>query len=53
MRALHRKVLRDLWQLRWQFLAIGLVIGCGVAMLVMSGSMLASLSLTQSRYYEQ
>lgn len=53
MRAIDRKVVRDLWQLRWQFLAIGLVISCGVAMLVMSWSMLASLELTQRTYYER
>lgn len=53
MLALDRKVLRDVWQLRWQFTAIGLVIGCGAAMLIMAWSMLASLRLTQERYYEQ
>lgn len=53
MLALNRKVLRDLWRLKWQFLAIGLVIGCGVAVLIMAWSMLASLHLTQQRYYDQ
>jgi putative ABC transport system permease protein len=53
MLALNRKVLRDFWHMRWQFAAIGMVIGCGVAMLIMAWSMLASLRLTQERYYEQ
>lgn len=53
MLALDRKVLRDLWRMKWQFLAISLVIGCGVAVLIMAWSMLASLELTQQRYYEQ
>ena len=53
MLAINRKVLRDLWQLKTQLAAIGLVIGCGVAMFVLAWSMLASLKLTQERYYEQ
>jgi putative ABC transport system permease protein len=35
MRALHRKLLRDLWRLRGQVLAIGLVMASGVGVLVM------------------
>lgn len=53
MLALNRKVLHDLWRLKWQFVAIGLVIGCGVAVLVMAWSMLTSLHLTQERYYDE
>ena len=43
MRALDRKVLRDLLRLRGQVLAIGLVIASGVAVLVMSLSTLDAL----------
>ena len=31
MKALDRKLLRDLWHLRGQVIAIGLVVACGVA----------------------
>ena len=53
MRALDRKLLRDLWDIKEQALAIALVIGCGVATFVMSLSTLASLSLTQQTYYDR
>ena len=36
IRAIDRKVLRDLWHLRGQVLAISMVLASGVAMLVMS-----------------
>jgi putative ABC transport system permease protein len=52
MSALDRKMLRDLWQMRGQALAICMVMACGVASFVMSLSMLHSLGSTQERYYE-
>lgn len=51
MSALTRKLLRQFWQLRGQALAIGVVIGGGVAMLVMSLSSLDSMTLTREAYY--
>ncbi len=51
--ALDRKLLRDVWQMRGQTLAICLVIGCGVATFVMSLTTIGSLSVTQSTYYER
>lgn len=53
MRALDRKVVRDLMAMKGQALAIALVMGCGVATFVMSLSLLQSLSLTQEAYYER
>lgn len=53
MRALDRKVLRDLYRLRGQVLAIGLVIASGVAVLVMSLSTLDALLETTQAYYER
>ncbi|MFG0326640.1 MAG: ABC transporter permease [Phycisphaerales bacterium JB037] len=53
MRALHRKLLRDLAHLRGQGIAIGLVMMCGVATFVMSVSMLDSLKGTIDAYYER
>jgi putative ABC transport system permease protein len=51
MRALDRKLLRDLWQLRGQALAIALVIGAGLAAVLMSVSTLDSLQTTRATYY--
>ncbi len=53
MRALHRKLFRDLIKLRSQTAAIALVMACGVATFVMSLSMLDSLQGTMDRYYEE
>lgn len=53
MRALDRKLLRDLWQVRGQALAISLVIGAGVAMFIMYLSTFHSLRLTQRAYYDR
>ncbi|MEK9661137.1 MAG: ABC transporter permease [Alphaproteobacteria bacterium] len=37
MRALNRKLLRDLWRLRGQVLAVALVVASGVALLACAG----------------
>ena len=52
MSALDRKLLRDLWLMRSQALAICLVMACGVATYVMSLSLLWSMLRTQEVYYE-
>ena len=52
MRALDRKAIRDLVQMRGQVLAICLVMACGVATLVMSMGTLESLERTLETYYE-
>lgn len=49
--ALNRKLLRELWQMRGQALAIAAVVMAGVAMLVMYLSNFASLQDTRARYY--
>jgi putative ABC transport system permease protein len=51
MKALNRKLARDLWGMKGQALAIALVITSGVATFVMSLSMMDSLRLTQSVFY--
>jgi putative ABC transport system permease protein len=53
MRALDRKLLRDLWHLRGQVLAIAAVIMGGVATLVMSLATYDSLLLTRDRFYAE
>lgn len=50
---LDKKVLRELWRVRAQALAIAAVIGAGVAVLVMMYGMLASLESTRAAYYER
>ena len=51
MTALHHKLLRDLWALKGQALAIALVMSSGAATFVMSLSTLDSLRHTQSTFY--
>jgi len=53
MRALHRKLWRDLWRLRGQVLAIALVMASGVGVLVMSLTTVESLEETAVAYYER
>ena len=53
VRALDRKLLRDLWRIKGQVVAIALVIGAGVAMFVMYRSTFDSLGLTQASYYDR
>ena len=53
VRPLDRKLLRDLWNLKGQALAISLVISAGVAMFIMYLSTFHSLRLTQETYYDR
>jgi len=51
VKALQRMLLRDLWHLRGQVLAIALVVACGVAVVVTSRTSYESLALSQAGYY--
>lgn len=51
LRAIHRKVLRDVWHLRSQLLAVALVMACGIAMFVTLRSMHGWLRETMNGYY--
>jgi putative ABC transport system permease protein len=53
MTALNRKLLRDLWVIKTQALAIALVMASGVATFVMSRCTLTSLREARERYYER
>ncbi len=53
VRALERKLLRDIWQVRTQALAIAGVIGTGVAMFAMYLSTFDALEATQTAYYDR
>lgn len=53
MHPLNRKLLRDLWHLKGQVIAIALVIGAGVGVLVMALGVTNSLEATAYAYYER
>ena len=53
MSALDRKLLRDLWRLRGQVLAVAFIVASGVGVLVMSLTSLEGLSETAEAYYER
>ncbi|WP_254449015.1 ABC transporter permease [Thalassococcus sp. S3] len=53
MSPLDRKLFRDLWRMKGQALAIAVVIGMGVAMLVMMTGLVASLEETRDAYYDR
>jgi putative ABC transport system permease protein len=53
VRALERKLLRDLWRLKWQIGAIVLLIACGVSVTVMAYSAQRALKLAQDRFYAE
>lgn len=53
MGPINKKILRDLWRIKAQALAIALVIGSGVAMYIMSLGTLHSLEETRDAYYER
>ncbi len=53
LRALDRKLLRDLWRMRGQAAAIALVAMCGIATFVSLRSAYEALSASQHAYYER
>ncbi|MCC7539013.1 MAG: ABC transporter permease, partial [Deltaproteobacteria bacterium] len=53
MRALDRKLLRDLWKLRAQGLSVALVVACGITTFVAGRSTLVSLRESQRAFYDR
>lgn len=53
MGALDRKLVRDIWRMKTQALAIAFVIAGGVAVHLLSAGMLSSLQETRRAYYER
>lgn len=53
MKALDRKLWRDLWQMKSQALAIVLVVMCGVGTYIMFLTTLGALRTTQDSYYRE
>ena len=52
MSLLDRKLLRDLRALKSQALAVSLVMACGLAMMIMTRSLILSLETTRDKYYQ-
>jgi putative ABC transport system permease protein len=51
MRALDKKLVRDLWSMRGQVVAISAIVACGIATLVALASVYDSIRLTRAAYY--
>jgi putative ABC transport system permease protein len=52
MKTINRKILRNLWDMKGQAIAIALVIASGVTTFIMSISTMQSLKLTQASFYK-
>ncbi len=50
---LDRKLLRDLSRMKGQVLAVSLVMACGLAMMIMTRSLIFTLESTRAAYYEK
>jgi putative ABC transport system permease protein len=53
VKALDRKLMRDLWHLRGQVIAIALIVACGITSFIAMSGVYQSLNLTQATYYDQ
>ncbi|MGE3477189.1 MAG: ABC transporter permease [Rhodospirillaceae bacterium] len=51
--SLNRKLLRDLWRLKGQALAIAAVVGAGIALLIATLGCLSALQLSMDAFYER
>jgi len=50
---LDRKLLRDLGRMKGQVFAVSLVMACGLAMMIMTRSLILTLESTRDAYYQQ
>ena len=53
MKALHRKLLRELMRLKGQMLAVAAVVACGISVFVSMSSVKYSLEASRQRYYNR
>lgn len=53
MNHLDRKLLRDIGTIKSQAFAVALVLACGLAMMIMTRSLIRSLETARASYYEQ
>ena len=49
---LDRKLLRDLGRMKGQVVAVSLVMACGLAMMIMTRSLILTLESTRAGYYQ-
>jgi putative ABC transport system permease protein len=52
MHALNRKLLRDLASMKGQMMAVGMVLVCGITVMIMERSLVVSLETSKSAYYQ-
>ena len=50
---LDRKLFRDLGRMKGQMVAVSLVMACGLAMMIMTRSLIKTLESTREAYYEK
>lgn len=50
---LDRKLLRDLGKMKGQVIAVSLVMACGLAMMIMTRSLIMTLETTRATYYQK
>ena len=53
MRALHRKLVRDLWRLRYQVITIAVLVGCGIASFVSAVAAASSMEASRDAFYAE
>ncbi len=53
MHPLDLKLVRDLLKMKGQVVAVGLVMACGLAMMIMARSLILSLNTTRAAYYSE
>ncbi|HEX8297385.1 MAG TPA: FtsX-like permease family protein [Chthoniobacteraceae bacterium] len=53
MHPLDLKLLRDIGKMKGQMVAVSLVMACGIAMMIMSRSLILSLESTRDAYYDR
>ncbi|MBP7950227.1 MAG: ABC transporter permease [Verrucomicrobiales bacterium] len=51
--SLDRKLFRDLGRMKGQMVAVGLVMACGLAMMIMTRSLMLTLESTRDAYYQR
>lgn len=53
MRALDKKLYRDVWRMRVHAIGVALVLGCGLSIMIMAVGMRGSMERTRADYYSE
>jgi putative ABC transport system permease protein len=51
VRSLHRKLLRDLWRMRYQVVTIAILVGCGIAAFISTVAAASSMGASRDAFY--